>query len=106
MVNRVFAYGTLNLHEVQTWLWGEEKQGRVKQLDDYRLNTYENGIYYITKEFGETVAGKVYEISDEQLKRTDAYEGKAYTRERVTIDGEIVNVYVRSNKKDESKVNN
>ena len=96
MINRVFAYGTLNLHEVQSWLWGEEKQGRVKQLDDYRLNAYESGIYYITKEFGETVAGKVYELTDEQLERTDAYEGKAYSRERVTIDGDIVNVYVRS----------
>lgn len=106
MVNRIFAYGTLNLHEVQDWLWGEEKQGRVKQLDDYRLNSYPSGIYYITKEFGETVAGKVYEINDEQLKRTDAYEGAAYTREKVTIDGEIVNVYVRSNTKDESKIDN
>lgn len=105
MVNRIFAYGTLNLHEVQDWLWGEEKTGRVKQLDDYRLNSYPSGIYYIEKEFGETVAGKVYEIDDEQLKRTDAYEGAAYTREQVTIDGELVNVYVRSKEKDESKVN-
>lgn len=98
MINRVFAYGTLNLHDVQSYLWGEEKQGRVKQLDDYRLNCYDNGIYYIDKEFGETVAGKVYELSDEQLKATDRYEGKAYSRERVTIDGEIVNVYVRNKK--------
>lgn len=98
MTHRVFAYGTLNLHEVQSWLWGEEKQGRVKQLDDYRLNCYNSGIYYITKEFGETVAGKVYELTDEQLKSTDQYEGAAYTREQVTIDGEIVNVYVRSKK--------
>jgi len=105
MVNRVFSYGTLNLHDVQNWLWGEEKNGKVKQLNDYRLNTYDNGIYYITKEFGETVAGKVYEITDEQLERTDAYEGKAYTRERVTIDGDIVNVYVRSTQKDESQTN-
>lgn len=105
MVNRVFSYGTLNLHDVQNWLWGEEKNGKVKQLNDYRLNTYDNGIYYITKEFGETVAGKVYEITDEQLERTDSYEGKAYTREKVTIDGDIVNVYVRSTQKDESQVN-
>ena len=98
MTNRVFAYDTLNLHPVQSWLWGEEKQGRVKQLDDYRLNTYDSGIYYIEKEFGETVAGKVYELTDEQLKRTDAYGGAAYTREQVTVDGELVNVYVRIKK--------
>jgi len=103
---KIFSYGTLNLHEVQDWLWNEEKQGRVKQLNDYRLNTYPSGIYYITKEFGETVAGKVYEISDDQLKRTDAYEGNAYEREVVTIDGELVNVYIqRSIKEDELKDN-
>ena len=98
MVNRVFAYGTLNLSDVQTWLWGEEKQGRVKQLDDFKLHSHPSGIYYIDKEFGETVAGKVYELTDKQLKATDSYEGKVYTREQVTIDGEIVNVYVRSKK--------
>lgn len=95
MVNLLFSYGTLNLHDIQSYLWGEEKQGRVKQLDDYRLNVYNSGIYYIDKEFGETVAGKVYELTDEQLERTDQYEGSAYTREKVTIDGDIVNVYVR-----------
>ena len=98
MTHRVFAYGTLNLSDVQAWLWGEEKQGRVKQLDDYKLHSYPSGIYYIDKEFGETVAGKVYELTDEQLIATDRYEGSAYSRERVTIDGEIVNVYVRNKK--------
>ena len=98
MINRVFAYGTLNLSDVQTWLWGEEKQGKVRQLDDYKLHSYPSGIYYIDKEFGETVAGKVYELTDEQLKATDRYEGSAYTRERVAMDGGIVNVYVRSKK--------
>lgn len=98
MTNRVFAYGTLNLSNVQTWLWGEEKQGRVRQLDDYKLHSYPSGIYYIDKEFGETVAGKVYELTDEQLKATDRYEGSAYIRERVAMDGGIVNVYVRSKK--------
>ena len=95
MTHKLFAYGTLNLHDVQSWLWGEEKQGIVKQLDDYRLDCYQGGIYYIDKEFGETVAGKVYELTDKQLKSTDGYEGSAYVRESVTIDGEIVNVYVR-----------
>ena len=95
MTNRVFAYGTLNLSDVQTWLWGEEKQGKVRQLDDYKLHSYPSGIYYIDKEFGETVAGKVYELTDEQLKKTDKYEGSAYTREKVTIDGALTNVYVR-----------
>lgn len=98
MTHRVFAYGTLNLSYVQMHLWGEEKQGRVRQLDDYKLHSYPSGIYYIDKEFGETVAGKVYELTDEQLKATDRYEGSAYSREQVTIYGKIVNVYVRNKK--------
>lgn len=103
-MNKLFCYGTLNLHDVQDWLWDEQKQGLVSKLDDYVLKQYDNGIYYIDKEFGETVAGKIYEITDKQLKKTDAYETSAYTRESVTIDGLVVNVYVRS-KENESKVN-
>lgn len=95
-INKIFAYGTLNLHEIQDWLWGEQKQGKVAKLQDYQLNMYDSGIYYIQKEFGETVAGKIYELTEEQLKRTDAYEGKAYERELVNIEGELVNVYVRA----------
>ena len=74
-------------------------QEAIDAVRDYGGNCgvwYSEGIYYIDKEFGETVAGKVYELTDEQLKATDSYEGKAYTREKVTIDGEIVNVYVRA----------
>ena len=96
MSRKLFAYGTLNLKDVQGWIWGEEKQGVVSRLNDYRLNSYPSGIYYITKEFGETVAGKVYTLTEEQLRATDSYEGTAYSRESVTIDGEIVNVYVKA----------
>ena len=95
-INRIFAYGTLNLHDIQQWLWNEQKSGSVARLDDFELNVYPSGIYYIEKRFGETVAGKIYELTPEQMKRTDAYEGKAYTREIVNIEGQLVNVYVRT----------
>ena len=95
-MSKLFAYGTLNLHGIQALVWGERKNGVVKELQDYRLDIFPEGIYYIDKEFGETVAGKVYELTDEQLKNTDKYEGSAYTREQVTIDGVLTNVYVRN----------
>lgn len=96
MTHKLFAYGTLNLRDVQRWLWGETKQGRVAKLDDYQLNAYDNGIYYIDKKFGETVAGKIYELTEEQLESTDRYEGKSYVKDMVNINGETVNVYIRN----------
>lgn len=96
MINRVFAYGTLNLDTVQRYLWGEAKRGVVAQLDDYKLHSYDSNIFYLKKEFGETVAGKIYELTNEQLKRTDMYEGSAYKKDYVMIDGVSVTVYVQS----------
>ena len=96
MSNLLFSYGTLNLEEVQRYLWGEAKRGRVKQLNDYRLNSYNNNIMFITKEFGETVAGKVYQLTPEQMERTDRYEGDAYERKLVRIDDESVYIYVQT----------
>lgn len=93
---KIFAYGTLNLHDTQRWLWGEAKQGTVAQLDDYELNCYASGIYYLDKKFGETVAGKIYDLTPEQLEATDGYEGKAYVKDYANINGKVVMVYVRN----------
>lgn len=95
VVHKIFSYGTLNLHDVQRYLWGEAKNGVVRALHDFELDSYDNNIFFIKKKFGESVAGKVYDLNEEQLARTDTYEGSAYTREKVTIDGELVNVYVQ-----------
>lgn len=93
---KLFSYGTLQLADVQRALWGEAKRGRVARLIDYQLGSYPSNILYIEKKFGESVAGKIYELTEEQMEVTDAYEGKAYTRETVNIDGEVINVYVKN----------
>lgn len=94
--NKLFAYGTLNIHSVQRWLWGEQKEGKVAGLIDYELDRYSNNILFINRKVGESVAGKVYELTDEQLDATDSYEGEMYTRQQVTIAEQQVYVYVQN----------
>ena len=96
-MTKIFCYGTLNLHEIQMYLWGETKQGAVAQLSNYELKGFSNNIFYVEKNFGETVAGKVYDLNDEQLKATDRYETSAYKREKVQIGGVEVEVYAMNN---------
>lgn len=102
-MSKIFAYGTLNLAQTQWGLWGETKQGKVAKLNDYRLRMYPSCIFYIEKEFGETVAGKIYDLNSEQLNATDEYEGDAYERKLVKIDKENVYVYVKKEIKNEFK---
>jgi len=92
----VFCYGTLNLHPVQQHLWGEAMSGVVTTLPDYELHSYDSNIFYVVKKFGETVAGKVYALTDEQLQATDRYEGAWYKREQIKVGDKIVYVYVQN----------
>lgn len=83
---RLFCYGTLNVHEIQRALWGEAKEGEYGRLLDYELKLWPNSsIFYVERKPGESVSGKMYELTELQLKRTDAYEGPAY--KRVTVKG-------------------
>ena len=93
---KVFAYGTLMLHDIQAMLWGETMSGKNAVLLDYELHRYPNNILYIKKMFGESVVGKIYELDKDQLEATDNYEGKAYTRTQVKIGDDIVYTYVQN----------
>lgn len=93
----IFCYGTLNIGEVQDALWGERKTGEVAELKDYQLRMYTNNIFFLRKKFGETVAGKVYSLTPEQLEATNKYEGRAYKLAYENIDGKLVGVYVYNN---------
>ena len=93
---KVFAYGTLNLHDVQMAIWGESMSGHPAFLLDYELRSYGSNIFYIVKKFGETVSGKIYELTKEQLDATDAYEGGAYERVQVKIGDSLVQTYIQN----------
>lgn len=94
--NMLFAYGTLNIHDVQRSLWGEAKSGKPFVLDDYELKMYENNIFYIERKLGERVSGKLYELTDEQMEVTDWYEGKAYDKTTIRQNDDVVLTYVKA----------
>lgn len=92
---RLFCYGTLNLHSFQTMVWGEQMHGKVQELQNHKLGIFDSGYFYVDKEFGESVAGKVYKLTDEQLEATDKYEGPSYERSHDIIDGHLTYFYKR-----------
>lgn len=98
----LFAYGTLNVHEVQRAIWGEAKEGVFGRLVDYELKLWPNSaIFYVEKKMGEYVPGKMYTLTQEQLEATDKFEGNKYLRRFVfkdKLDEESFWVYVKAEK--------
>lgn len=77
-------------------VWGEAKHGMPATLNDYRLGFSEHGYFEISKEYGEQVAGKIYDLTKEQADKTEVYENNLYDLKQVTkIDNEAVYAYVR-----------
>lgn len=92
---KLFCYGTLNVHHIQRELWGEAKEGSIVTLDGYELKLYPQGYFYIVKKPGERVVGKVYELTPEQIERTDRYEGSGYERKKVyRVGQETLETYI------------
>ena len=90
---KLFCYGTLNVHAIQRELWGEAKDGVAGVLMDYEVKCWDSSaILYVEKCMGEKVSGIIYDITTDQIRQSDLYEGSEY--ERVFIDGDFW-VYVR-----------
>ncbi len=89
----LFVYDTLNTHHVQRTVWGEVKTGASFVLNDYELKVYANNVFYIEKRLGETVSGKKYQLTEQQLKDTDWFESEAYERELIRQNGVAINIY-------------
>lgn len=91
-MERVFAYGTLHHDSIQRYLWGETKEGETATLKDFERTS---GIT-IKRSPGHNIPGAIYELTPDQLKQTDLYEGcpHSYTREQELVNGESTWVYV------------
>lgn len=102
---RLFCYGTLNIHDVQRSVWGEPKEGFMGRLLDFELKMWpKTTIFYVEPRLGETVVGKMYEITDEQMKKTDKYEGKSYKRMEIKdLVAESFYVYVPKSLKEDAR---
>lgn len=91
---KLFVNNNLLVHSVQERIWGESKSGKGRVLHDYALNLQPGGRLFLTKEFGESVIGKIYELDAEQLSATDKYMGEEFTREIVNTDKGIYHLYL------------
>jgi gamma-glutamylcyclotransferase (GGCT)/AIG2-like uncharacterized protein YtfP len=98
----LFSYGTLQDMEVQKLVFSRILKGEEDQLNYHRISEEMVGGLYptirLSKNPSEVVKGYVYVISQEELKRVDAYEGDAYARKKVTLASGI-NAWVYHGKK-------
>ena len=80
---QIFAYGTLLEAAVQDRIIGRRVAGRADSLNGYRetLVTIEGSSYpNIAPDKQGKVRGQVFEITEKELERIDAYETDAYHR--------------------------
>jgi len=105
----LFSYGTLQQPEVQLANYGRRLQGKPDALIGYRLeplviddpNVVEvsgKAVHTIARATGDAadrIAGTVFELSEAELRSTDAYETQAYSRIEVVLEsGRSAFVYV------------
>jgi gamma-glutamylcyclotransferase (GGCT)/AIG2-like uncharacterized protein YtfP len=105
----LFSYGTLQQPEVQVANYRRLLDGRLDALRGYRLQPLAISDPHVIQVSGKAVhtiacpsgsskdriEGMVFEISQEELEATDAYEVDAYGRVEVTLEsGRKAWVYV------------
>lgn len=85
----LFTYGTLQEKEVQLGVFARELKGFDDKLTHYRVSHMKVADIYPTLEHtGEekdSITGKVYTLSNQELQKADAYEGDAYQRIEIEL---------------------
>lgn len=109
MTAALFSYGTLQLPSVQLATCGRLLAGIPDRLAGYRLEPLaisdpevvrvsgkaEHMIARVSRDPSDSIAGTVFELTDDELAATDAYEVAAYARlEEVLESGRSAWVYV------------
>ncbi len=100
-MKKLFVYGTLTENKILNDLIG-----RIPLFEEDSILGWQKGCVtqdgkkypaiYKTKNSTEEISGKILEVSEEELKILDKYEGKEYSRKKVkTSRGLKVNVYVK-----------
>ena len=81
----LFVYGTLRDPDIQMALFGRYVPPRKACLEGWSIYAGEDGFLFIQKnESGEdSVEGLILELSDEELRIADHWEGEGYALERV-----------------------
>ncbi len=107
----LFSYGTLQLDQVQISTFGRRLDGHADAMPGWRTEMLEITDPDVLKTSGErfhpvvmpsddpadSVAGKVFVITPEELERADSYEVSDYKRVEVTLaSGTTAWVYVKA----------
>ncbi len=98
-MTELFVYGTLRDREYQRELFGHEVPMRPATLDGWLAVVAETGYFTILRAPGETVAGDIITLDEQQLTLADAWEDVDY--KRVTVEAHdatgavLAFVYVR-----------
>ena len=101
--NLLFAYGTLQIVDVQIELFGKELESiGLDSIQGYKvLNDFEiEGEIYprLVEENKGIVYGHIYNLNQQQWEVTDDYETEAYRKEIIsTCNGINVFVYLPNN---------
>lgn len=100
---KLFSYGTLQYENVQLSNFGRKLEGRKDQLPGFELTMLEitdpdviatsgeafHPIITFTGKSTNCVDGMVFDISEEELRRADAYEVSDYKRIKVKLSSGI-----------------
>lgn len=95
----LFTYGTLQLEEVQLDTFGRKLEGRPDVLPGYRLVTIriedadfvaksgsaEHRNLKFTGNASDFVEGRVFDVTREELEKSDSYEPEGYERVLVQL---------------------
>src|ERR1700678_468524 len=98
-MEQLFSYGTLRDEKVQQSVFGKAVAGRADAIIGYRLEpvtisasesiaisgTANHTILVKTGNDADEISGVLFEISEQDLARADAYEDAAYVRVRVRL---------------------
>lgn len=105
----LFSYGTLQQRDVQLATYGRELEGSPDALaghvlaplvidDPHVVDVSGKEVHTIARPSGspeDRIAGVVFQLSEEELAATDAYETSAYTRVELALEsGRMAYVYV------------
>ncbi len=85
----LFTYGTLQEPEIQSQIIGRNVNGQSDMLRGYRMEKIgDEGVFYpiIYKTGNDTIEGAVLEITEQELTKTDFYEGPLYQRSEVVLE--------------------
>lgn len=109
MPELLFSYGTLQLEKVQMESFGRILKGEKDSLSGYKLLSFEIKEEKVLQQSGQQyhpmaipsqnrndkIEGVVFEISSEELLKSDFYEVKDYKRIATTLDsGKKAWVYI------------